>query len=346
MKCPYNDYKYADSCLNVNYILIPVTHLEPNKAGITQFNLIVSYLENKYPNYYGIPRTNSGGIKLSGLFFPRWSITENENTGAVEIIILDDKMRRIQLRHIGNFNNVASGRNAFMRFIQMLKKFNINLEDYAIKNGKELKGEIMKPHINFIQGIYRNEVFENVHHIDFNNMYPYGATLEVPALLEPIKYMYEMRHAKPEFKEILNYSIGFMQSKYCQYKWTHIAKRAVNNCRDTIEMYVQKLIKAGRTPILTNTDGIWYEGKIYHDEREGTGLGQWKHDHLNCKFRAKSIGAYEFIENGIYYPVVRGYTNLDALKERKNWQWGDIYQAEVSLIEYNKKTKRVEVIND
>ena len=85
---------------------------------------------------------------------------------------------------------------------------------------------------------------------------------------------------------------------------------------------VKKLEESGRTVLLLNTDGVWYNGPLYHGEGEGSGLGQWQNDHKNCQFRMASAGAYEFIEKGIYYPVIRGIPN----DTKTEWKWGDIYK--------------------
>lgn len=71
-----------------------------------------------------------------------------------------------------------------------------------------------------------------------------------------------------------------------------------------------------------------YKLKVCNDENEGTALGQWKNDYVNCKFRAKSKGSYEFIENNIYYPRVKGQSSFDYIKPRDQWVWGDIYNEE------------------
>ena len=64
-------------------------------------------------------------------------------------------------------------------------------------------------------------------------------------------------------------------------------------------------------------------------------MGEWHNDHINCTFRAKSSGSYEFIENGKYHPVVRGITN----SSKKNWEWGDIYtkKAEMVLFKFSEE---------
>ena len=79
--------------------------------------------------------------------------------------------------------------------------------------------------------------------------------------------------------------------------------------------------------IARSTDCIWYEGEIYHGEGEGKALGEWSNDHTNCTFRAKSKGVYEYIENGKYTVVARGYYELDKIKPRDLWSWGDIYNT-------------------
>ena len=52
-----------------------------------------------------------------------------------------------------------------------------------------------------------------------------------------------------------------------------------------------------------------------------------------CKI-ASPIRHHEFIEDGVYHPVVRGFTNLDVVKDRKYWQWGDIYNHEASIMKW------------
>ena len=118
-----------------------------------------------------------------------------------------------------------------------------------------------------------------------------------------------------------------MQSKWCGYKYAHLSRDAITDNNNRIIKLSDELSSQGRVILSYNTDGIWYQGEIYHGNGEGHDLGQWENDHINCQFRMKSDGSYEFIENGKYYPVVRGYTRLDRIKPRTEWVWGDIYQA-------------------
>jgi hypothetical protein len=40
------------------------------------------------------------------------------------------------------------------------------------------------------------------------------------------------------------------------------------------------------------------------------------------------------MENDEYTPVVRGYTNLDKIKDRSEWTWGDIYNYNAVPVQF------------
>ena len=49
-----------------------------------------------------------------------------------------------------------------------------------------------------------------------------------------------------------------------------------------------------------------------------------------------SDGAYEFIEDGVYHPVLRGTSTLDAVQpDRSKWTWGDIYRQAVVCYKFD-----------
>ena len=141
------------------------------------------------------------------------------------------------------------------------------------------------------------------------------------------------------FKHVLTNHIGCWQSEYCPdvsnpgkiapYQFANLSKIAVNGTHKLIELYINKLKESGRTVLLTNTDGIWYQGDSYHDELEGKELGQWKNDHINCTFLMKSKGAYQYVEDDKCHSVVRGLTLLDREKPRDEWELGDIFNSKV-----------------
>ena len=98
-----------------------------------------------------------------------------------------------------------------------------------------------------------------------------------------------------------------------------------NNAR--IREVTGELLAAGRTPLLYNTDGIWYVGgPLESGAKHGPGVGNWENDHLALRFRAKSRGAYEYEDEEGYHPVVRGRTKLDESKPRSEWEWGDVFK--------------------
>ena len=327
------ELEHAPLTLSINYILIPVNIINIDREGAKRFNKIYNWL--KTTRWSKIERTKSGGIAVGlKLRLPAWDVRRTRN--CVELTILcEEGMWRIQFRS-SLPNKALSGRGAFKLFKAILLKHGIDLNDYEISNGPEVKKTITPAPVKLARLSYINHTFTNVHHLDFHSSYPAGLVNTHPEFRKVIEELYDKRHENEDYKAILNYSIGFMQSiTGCGARWANLSRDAIHDNNRRIAEMTVKLEKTNRIPLLYNTDGIWYMGEIYHDNDEGEGLGQWSNDHINCKFRAKSEGAYEFIENGVYHPVVRGINNED----KKDWQWGDIYQekAKVELFTFNEK---------
>ena len=220
---------------------------------------------------------------------------------------------------------------AFNMFKDKCKDYGVNLDSYVISNGEEVKKTVPKPIIDMHFTHKENsKPLTNVHHIDFHNSFPAGLANTHPEFRKPIEELYLGRKEHPEYKFVLNDSIGWMHSwrpdKGRFACWAHLAADAIKDNNNRIHDLCEKLILTGRVIIGRNTDGIWYQGPIYHGDGEGPGLGQWENDHINCSFRAKSDGVYEFIENGEYHAVVRGLTGKDSIEpDRTRWSWGDIF---------------------
>ena len=325
-----------------NYLIIPVTKLHYNAENVALFNKIYFEIKKKAKYYTPIIRTKSGGIStnkppLSAL--RQWDFRQS-GVFMELTIINNDGCWRIQMA-AGNKSNelgekpILSGRRAFFMFENFLKKFNINLRDYEVDEGEIIHRQIEKPLI-LLRHATKNadRVFENVHHIDFHNSYPAGLVNTHPEFKEAITYLYEHRKSHPEYKDLLNYAIGFFHSKYTKYAYSQLAKDAIEDSNKRVIALSHRVEQKGGRIILFNTDGFWYQGEIFHGAGEGEKLGQWHNDHVNCKFRAKSSGAYEFIENEEYHPVLRGYTKLDEVKPRGDWKWGDIYRNEAIVKQY------------
>lgn len=316
-----------------NKLFTPVTVFHLNETGVKKFNKIYLFLKNNDIKKMEITKSHGISVKNRGICY---SISRTAT--CIEILLCADGYCRIQLRGGKELENAnkkdLTGRQAFTKFKKMLEINGINLNDYAITNGKEVKEEIEKPYI-CLEDAIPGFIFKRAHHIDFHNSYPAGLCNTHPEFKDIITHMYNKRKENNTYKAILNYSIGFMQSLGgCDAKWAHLSRDAIKDNNDRIRNMADRLRKAGNHILSFNTDGIWYIGDIYHGDDEGDGLGQWQNDHINCQWRCKSAGSYEFIEGNKYTPVVRGYTNLDKKKNRSEWSWGDIFKEEASPITF------------
>ena len=235
-----------------------------------------------------------------------------------------------------------TGSQAFKIFKEQCLKYGINLDDYIIYNGKEVKLTIPSYLIKADPGSL-DYVFEGANHIDFHSSFPAGLANTHPEFRPLLEELYNKRKENAVYKAILNLTIGYMQSiTCCDAKWAHLSKDAITDNNNRIKELTQKLLMNGNIILAYNTDGIWYTGNVYHGEGEGSTLGAWENDHINCKIRFKSAGAYEYIENGIYTPVVRGLTTFDIEKpDRETWEWGDIYKGSAIEYVYLKNENRV-----
>jgi len=316
-----------------NKLKTPITKFTLNEIGVEKFNKIYKFI--KANNIKEMIMTKSHGIsyKNVGVCYHL-----SRTATCIELLLYADGYCRIQLRG-GKDLEMAQhkeiyGRQAFTKFKEILKLNGIELDSYKIENGKEAKEEIEKPYI-CLEDAIPGFVFKRAHHIDFHNSYPAGLCNTHPEFRPVIEHLYKKRKENNIYKAILNYSIGFMQSLGgCGARWAHLSRDAIKDNNDRIRDMAARLRAAGNHILSFNTDGIWYIGNIYHGEGEGSELGQWENDHINCQWRCKSAGAYEFIEDNKYTPVVRGYTNLDKKKIRNEWSWGDIFKEEASPITF------------
>ncbi len=324
--------KSTASSSRLNYLLIPVSTFDVNKEGAKAFNKIYLWLKNQ--NLHELERTSSGSIKNGPhVKRPAWDIKVNHY--CVELtVVMEGKAWRIQFRT--KLPKGMSGKKAFTVFKRLLLKDGVDLEKMAIDNGPEVKKEIehylVKPYHKF----FLNKTYENAHHIDFHSSFAGGLANTHPEFRKTLEWLYEHREKSDVNKNILNFSIGYMQSlQGCKAKWAHLSKDAISDNNKRVLDIVKRLEETGRTVLLLNTDGVWYNGPLYHGEGEGSGLGQWQNDHKNCRFRMAGAGAYEFIEKGKYYPVIRGIPN----DTKTNWQWGDIYKEKAipSIFSFTKE---------
>lgn len=328
-----NGFNSSDFTYRPNWKLIPVSRLEPNIENVEIFNKIYNWIKNE-KHATRLQRTPSGGIAIP-VHIPSYDI-QAINSG-VELVIIAHRCYRIQFAKTLKL----TGTEYFRRFKKLCKSFGINLDDYKIPNGKEVKEQIEKPMISLEDIGFKDRIICGANHIDFHQSYPGGLAATHPEFQPVIDWIYKKRKQlqknhpdeADDLKIMLDASIGYMQS-YAAHgaKWSNLSRDAIKNNNDRMRKVASDLKKAGRIIIAYNTDGIWYKGKIYHGEGEGKKPTQWENDHVDVQIRFKSRGAYEFIENGIYTPVIRGHTKLDDIKPRENWEWGDIYHDAESLV--------------
>lgn len=327
-------YKHVPLIVEANYKLIPVTMFDINDEGMEAFNEIFEFIKN-YDSITKLQRTKSGGVSISRKSFlpPMYDVRSSRS--CVEITVLvKEGMWRFQFRK--NFEQCATtigGTQATNTFKKKVKELsNINLEDYLIENGIEERASVPKYIIKNDERfcptadcIEKAAVWTNVHHIDFHSSFAGGLANTYPEFRPTLEYFYNKRKENAIFKGVLNSLIGNMWSEhYMNCGYVRLAKAAITDNNDRINKITKDLEDAGRIPLLWNTDGVWYFGDVFHGEGEGKGLGQWENDHIDCTFRIKSKGSYEFIENGEYHPVVRGV----PADKKVNWKWGSIFEKE------------------
>lgn len=322
---------------DLNFIKIPRTVLEPTIENADRFNKIIEAIEicKMKPLY----KTKSGGISIAngryrGCQYGFW-ITQGKYYEVC--LLLTIGCFRIQFRNVLHMDEDKNskeftGFDAWKAFMKECKKQNVNVEEHKISREQGLieKSMIESPMIQLLNESYagKNVVFENAHHIDFNSAHITGMCEAAPDLRPVFEKIYEERKKNPVFKKVLVCTWGYMQSKGVDYGYSHLSRAGMEWTNSHVTEMIKKLRESGRMPIMTNTDGIWYTGEIYHDENEGHCLGQWKNDHINCKLRIKSKGAYEFIEDGKYNVVVRGKTRYENFVPREKWNWGDIFKID------------------
>lgn len=328
----------------LNKLDLPRFVLPCNEDGAKVWNKLIDCLKEEY--YDKLDRTPSGGLRTMQTTGNGWYI-ESTKRGCTLVAYL--WLNR--LRHVGfrvSFENTAkinelgiTGRGAYLTMKSEFKKDRIDLDDYAVENGKEIKEEIKKPMIELGTLASEHTTYVNASHIDLHSAYPSGIVANYPELRPTIERIYDNRKKSEKDKKLkltLDASIGYFQSEYCRanghgYALAKLAKAGVNWCHDAINEIANELRKMGKMILAFNTDGIWFidSGRKLKSKWVGDGLGKAAIDHTNCKIRFKSKGCYEYIEGGKYTPVVRGQTRLDRIKPRDQWKWGDIYQEECKV---------------
>ena len=178
--------------------------------------------------------------------------------------------------------------------------------------------------------------------MDLHWAFPSALTKIIPSTEEVIRDLYSKRKKGDiSIKAIGVAAIGAMCSEFT----TNIglgAKEALAKLRYKIlEFHCNKLYylineieRQGGRILNLRTDSIKFIAtKRLNLPGEGPGLGQWSYEFEDCTYRQFSTGKYEYFDNdGVYHPVVSGYTKLDAIRPRSEWQWGDINDPQLGEV--------------
>lgn len=344
-----------------NYYEIPVNAWVLNEENTQKFNRLVCWL--KASEFFKIKRTKSGGIcvdKGKGAIFPSFDVRKKPTGFELTIVSNVLGSYRIQLRNstkdlFEEAKMKISGKTAYYKFKELCLEFGIDLANYEendIKKAEATKESIPEAKICFSSDrienmmLYGNNgrpaTFNKMFHIDFHSSFMSGLVNTHPEFKAVVEHVYNNRKKDNlYYKSILNMTFGYMQSEYIKYKHSHLSKDMLVDNNNRIDKLTKDLLNNDKVPILYNTDGIWYyssNGEPYHGDGEGPGIGCWENDHFNCEFRCKSKGAYEYMEDGKYHPVVRGFTKYDKIEpDRSKWSWGDIFREEASVISFSLK---------
>ena len=319
-----------------------------------EYNYWLSYKPNLV---YNKNLTYSGQLSKANFNYGVWYILNNQFFKLfVSCVDAEDIPCAYQLRFRINdtdFGREISGRDSFQRFRAELKRDGVDIENFAISNGKELKSAIDfgNPVIQFNESI-KDKVIDNVHHVDMASAYMYFAGIYHPEWEKTIRRIYDLRKSDSIYKHILTHACGFFQSQYCilnghGYALADVASFAIRNTAIAVKKMAKELTNYGFKILAFNTDGVWFHGdlkllpqEIFEKFTQKKEIGKFSIDHKNCTIRFKSVGAYEYMENGKYTPVVRGLTRYDrAGLARDNWKWGYIYTPEGEQVEVYKFEK-------
>lgn len=291
-----------------NYKLVPITIVE----SIEEFNKIIKFCKDN--NYNKMIRTKSGGISYKDVFNGN-SYDVRIYPSTSEIVIGDlEGYRRIQLRRGGDLLNEEEGISGEQAFKKLTNNYKL------VKDIDEVQEKLDKWYQIKLLGPYQDIVIENASHIDLNSAFPYYLQEILPEFKDNVNYHYKNRKVNELSKAVMNYGIGCMRRRM-KNTWEKI----MHLVKERLEAEVANI---DGTVLAFNTDGIWFTGKW--NGTSSNELGQFKLDHENVKIRFKSAGAYEYIENGIYYPVQRG------VKLELNKEWGDIYKHNPKVLKLNK----------
>ena len=329
-------YETSETCMGHDRYVKNPNRRPKLRESMDEFNML--YQTCRKLKLFKLVRSKSGAIKKNPNHFMGaydvQVIKNSQNNVFKGIILTITIMYNTFVFKYGYLkaseNTNMTGIKAFEKFKTICKKEGIDLSKYEIDStqGWKEKAKIESP---LIECRIVNEELENVHHLDLNSAWPSALCRAYPELLPVFEQM---------DKDSKNCTIGFFQSKYCNYKYAHLAKVAINDTNKEMYRILRNMHKQNFLVIACNTDGIWYKDKtdqnrLYHDDFEGKGLSKWKHDYTNCRFYAYNYkGIYYFYTpDGKFNVRARGYYSYEAIKPREEWNQEDFFKAVTSRVD-------------
>lgn len=337
-----NGKLWKDNFTVNNYTLNKVIISPKETDKIKRFNEVYKKIA-KCKSFTELVRTKSGGISIDKqtlLERPfqydirkttiNATITFITDQGCGKIVCGYGKTKKESDDYFGR------GSTCSKKLWELANECGLKEEDYICENGIEEAKKIHAPD-NLCYALADdgtgNHVYYNVHHLDFHKFYPSGVIECYPEFRQVFEKCLTIKGGK----QLLDAGTRYWASKYCNYRYAKLIKDGINKSYEHLDKVFEDLCKSGRKILMVNTDGIWYQGDIYHGELEGPSFGQWSNDYINCKWRTRttSTGCYEFVgtdtkTNNIgYFAKVKGNSSYEAIKPRENWIWGDIFKGEV-----------------
>lgn len=340
---------YKEDYLEVNYYKLPNTiinmvHNNLNQQNIARLNAFIA--EIKSSSYFTkLKRTKSGGISIVGSYLHSHPFQYDINGSSskyIVTIVTSIRCFKIILGYAKENKDKKDGATPSKRLIKKCNDYEIDLEQYA--NSKEegmlAAKMIHKPEVRVVDAKIadnsdsENIYYGNIHHLDFHKFYPSGIAMLHPEFRAPFAAL-----IADDDKEALDIGTRYLASKYANYQYAKLIKEGINFMYERFFQVADDMKKSGRTILAFNTDGIWYQGDIYHGIYEGKGMGCWENDYINVqkiRFKSEGLGAYEFIrEDGIYEPRYKGLSSYEREVPREEWIWGDIYKGSEIKISFD-----------
>lgn len=265
-------------------------------------------------------------------YYRSWSCKTVKTTtgifrGVKLMVIIDNKIYKCSFGHKGTHNSKVTGFDAYKAFTRLCKQYLIDLKSYSVnkEEGEAVKAKIPSPYI-IANHNFKQKIYNHVYHLDIHSAWPAGVVKKFPEF-------------KPVFEDLYSYektygskALGYCQSNRCGFKYSLLPYYGITWCNDKIRELVDKLQAQDFGVLMINTDGIWFfdtleQGRVYHDEDEGTELGQWKMDHKDCDLFIMSAGYYYYIEDGKFNVVARGKYAYENIKPRDQWNAQDFIAA-------------------